>query len=255
MTDRIEQFYILFIRFLAPPRRRIRRRGFINGLQQVPRQGRELGDDVVGRFDELGTLADELVAAAGQRIMNGPRYREHLPPLLRSQPRRDQRATATGGLDDEGAEAEPADQAIALREERPVGRCAQRKLADQCAVPGNIPGELTIRGRVNAIDAVTEKGDGRTTRRQRSAVGGRVDALREAADDAEARRAEVPGELEGVPRAAGRRVAAADDRERGQVQNLRVAIDKKLCGRTRDSRQQLRIRVVPRPDKVVVVIL
>jgi len=95
-------------------------------------------------------------------------------------------------------------------------------------VQRNVPGEFAIRGRVYAIDAVTQNGDRRSPCRQRSAVRGGVDSLRQATDDAKPRLAKMPGKLERILRAALCRVAAADDRESGQVENLRVAVDIEL---------------------------
>ena len=58
------------------------------------------------------------------------------------------------------------------------------------------------------------------------------------------RTAEVPGELVGIACAALGRVAAADDRQRGQMQDLRITVYIKCVRRTGDLLQQLRPGVV-----------
>ena len=108
----------------------------------MPSQRREFGNDIVRRLDQFRALANQLVAAAGQRIMDGARDREDLPALLRGQARGNQRAAAARGFDDERTEAEAADQPVPLREQRPVRRGAQRELADERAVLSNLPGEF-----------------------------------------------------------------------------------------------------------------
>ena len=65
----------------------------------------------------------------------------------------------------------------------------------------------------------------------------------------------MPGELEGVLRAAAGRVAAADDRECGEVQDLGIADDRQLLWRSGDSCKELRVGVVSEPDPVVVFLL
>jgi len=121
VTDRFQQFYILAVRFRRPGGRPTGRRGLLDRLHQVSRQRRKLGHDIVSRLHEFCALADKLVTAAGQRVMNRPRDCEDFPPLFRGQPRGDEGTAPPRGLDDQRAQAEAADQPIPLREQRPVG--------------------------------------------------------------------------------------------------------------------------------------
>ena len=83
----------------------------------------QLRENVVGRFDERRAVPDQLVAAARERIMDRAGNGEHLASLLGGEPRGDQRAGARRGLDDEHAERESADQAVATREVRAAAAC------------------------------------------------------------------------------------------------------------------------------------
>ena len=144
---------------------------------------------------------------------------------------------------------------MALWKQGPVRWRAERELAHQCAPTGNFMGEIAIAGGIYAIDAVAEKGNRRRTGGQRAAMRRCVDALGESADDAKTSRAQVPCELECVARAAAGGIAAANDRQRGQMQKLRVASDIELRRRSGNACQQFGIGVVPEPEEVVVLLL
>jgi len=61
----------------------------------------KFGQNIIGAFDQGCPLAEELMTAAREGAVDGSRDGEHFPALLRSVSRRDQRATASGGFDDE----------------------------------------------------------------------------------------------------------------------------------------------------------
>ncbi len=56
-------------------------------------------------FGEFGTLADELVAAAAQRAVNGAGNRKQLASEIARKPGRDQRTAAACGFDHQYSEA------------------------------------------------------------------------------------------------------------------------------------------------------
>src|SRR5205807_6623145 len=93
----------------------------------VRRRKPQLGQHVGGLLDELGALADELVTASGDRTVDGARDREHLAALLDRQACGDERAALARGLDNERAEREAADDAVAAREVLGERRAARRE--------------------------------------------------------------------------------------------------------------------------------
>ena len=116
-------------------------------------------------------------------------------------------------------------------------------------MPGNLRRELAVLRRVHDIDAMPEECDSGCTGRERAPVRGRVDPGGQAADDAKAALAQVARELECVLRAAGRRVAAADDREAGQVQHRGIAVHVQRRRRVCDAGQQSGVVFVLAPDQ------
>ena len=71
------------------------------------------------------------MATARERIMDRTRQGENLSALLRSQTCRDEGAAAARGLNDNGAQAQPTDEAIAFGEVPLIRRGAERVLADK----------------------------------------------------------------------------------------------------------------------------
>ena len=132
---------------------------------------------------------------------------------------------------------------------------AERKFADQCAVCGNGAREIVIDGRINAINAVAEKSDGRGAAVEGAVMCRRIDALRQAADDAKTRAAKMLREVVCISCPAVRRVAAADDRKRRQIQYIGIAIDVQEYGWLGDEPEQFRIVGISDRQDVVPVVL
>ena len=59
--------------------------------------------DVVDGFDEGGAVADQVVAAVGERVVDGTGHGHHLAAQLGRLPCGDQRAAAQGGFHHQGA--------------------------------------------------------------------------------------------------------------------------------------------------------
>jgi hypothetical protein len=78
-------------------------------------------------------IANQTMAAAGERIMDGAGQREHLPTLFTGQPRGDQRAGLQPCLDHQRTQRQPGNDPVASR--KMIGTCrrAGRKFADQRA--------------------------------------------------------------------------------------------------------------------------
>ena len=139
------------------------------------------------------SLSSAFVPADSER-RDLARHREHLAPLLEREIGGDQRAAALARLDDDGRRAQPGDDAVARRESPRRGLDAGRVLRDDEPGLGDASRELGVRGRVVAVDAAAEHGDGRAARLERAAMRLGVDPAREAADDDEPRTRELAGE-------------------------------------------------------------
>jgi hypothetical protein len=97
-----------------------------------------------------------------------------------------------------------------------------------------------MRGRIVAIDAAAEDGDGRPAGFQRPAVGLAVDSTGETADDDEPRAGELPAEHARNLGAVRRARTRADDRGGRTAEQLRVS-------RTAD--EETGRRIVDRPEE------
>ena len=70
-------------------------------LYEALHERAEFIDDVAGALHQFGALPDQAVTTTRQRIMYRAGYRKYFPSLFSSQPGRNQRTAALGGLDDE----------------------------------------------------------------------------------------------------------------------------------------------------------
>ena len=112
--------------------------GAVDATRAHARERRQLVDDVVRAVDQLGALLDERVAAARLRRVDRARDREDVAAGLEREPRRDQRARLHGRLDDQRAARQRRDDAVPDREVLRQRRRADRELADQEAVGGDL---------------------------------------------------------------------------------------------------------------------
>src|SRR5690606_4947088 len=78
-------------------------------------------DHFLGGFDQRGAIADQTVAAARFRVVDGAGDGEDLATGVGGQARGDEGAGAVGCLDDKGAEGEAGDDAVAAGGLAPVG--------------------------------------------------------------------------------------------------------------------------------------
>lgn len=137
-------------------------------------------------FDQFRALLDQFVAAAGDRRMNGTGNGEYFAPLFGSPTGSDQRATLRGGFDDQHAARQPGDDPVATRKVRGDGRRTERKFGNDGAAFGDGQRQFLVAGRINAVGASADHGDGFATGGQRATVGGGIDAEGETADNAQA---------------------------------------------------------------------
>ena len=165
---------------------------------------------------------NQRVATARHAAIDRPRHGEHLAALLVRVPGRDQRAGAVGRFDDDRAQRQPADDAIALRKRAAERHHPRRRFADQVAVRRNFVGQLLVLGRIDFQQAAGQHGDRPPAGRQRAAMGGRIDAARQAAHDREARPRQAAGQPLGLREPVARGMPRADDRHRHLILRQRL---------------------------------
>src|SRR5262249_37874498 len=96
-------------------------------------------------------------------------------------------------------------------------------LRDDEASFADPPRELSVCGRIVAVDAAAEHGDREPARIERATMGFAIDAAREPADDDQARPGDVSPEHARDLRAVRRAGPRADDRYRRTPENIRIA--------------------------------
>jgi len=202
---------------------------------------RQLLEDVVRGLDQLRALADQPMAAARKRCVDRAGNREHVSPGFGSEPRSDQRTRLQRGLDDQRAACEPGDDAVAAREVVAERRRAERQLADEGAVRGDAMRQVEVAARIDPVEPRADDRDRAGRGFERSFVRRAVDAEREPRDDCVASAAQVCGERPCVVDALRRRVAAADDRDRGPREPFDLALDVQQERRVGGLEQRLRI--------------
>ena len=131
------------------------------GLAQHRRQGL---DDVLGLGDQGRAGLEQAVGALGARIEGMAGHGEHLAALLGGHARGDQRAGAARRLDDQHAQRDAGDDAVAARE---ILRAGQKpggfSLTRQPRSPMRRC-KLGVLGRIDVVDAAGEHGDGAVRR-------------------------------------------------------------------------------------------
>ena len=194
------------------------------------------------------------MAAARLRAADRARDREHLAVALQRQPRGDQRARLQRGLHHQRAQRQPGDQPVALREMRCQRSGAEHMLADdQAACSDDARGQRLMLARIAAVDAGADDRHRRRAGIQRAQMGGRVDALRQSGDDAQAVATQSGGELARQRGAAGGRMTAADQRDQiAVVQALRCAVQVQQQRRVGHVHPARRVALVAEDQQMVV---
>ena len=123
----------------APSPTRFRRRNV-----HAQRAG-ELFENILHSLHDLGAVADELMATAGDRIANGARHGEHLAPLVEGLACGDQRPASKRCLHHQHPPAQPTDDAVAPGEVGTQRRSADGELRNHRAARGHRPRQ-TLRG-------------------------------------------------------------------------------------------------------------
>ena len=135
----------------------------------------------------------QAVRALRARIERRARYRKHFAALLERKPRGDQRARALRGLDDDDAERQPGNQPVAPREIARARLPAERHFA----TAQRLPAKWHRAARHAQADRARSWPPASTAIvpvARLAAMGGGVDAAREAGDNGEAGLAKLRGD-------------------------------------------------------------
>ncbi|MCG3140603.1 MAG: hypothetical protein HDKAJFGB_01672 [Anaerolineae bacterium] len=134
--------------------------------------------------DEFGAaFADEFVGALGFAAKDIARHGKHFAVLVQREFARNHRAALFVALDQQDAERQAANDAIARGKIRRVGFHADGIIANERAAFGNQAREFRVFGRINLVNAVAHDGDGAPGRVERGDMRGGIHAARETADN------------------------------------------------------------------------
>lgn len=174
-------------------------RGFWFGILR-DRKGEvgEVVEDLGAVGDEGGSVADEIVAAAGGGSVDGAWDGVDGAAGFVGHVGGDEGAGAAGAFDDEEGAGPVGDDAVSLGEGLFVGFCLEGELGDDGSESAcNFFGEGEILGRINLHEARAEDADGTAFGGDGTFVGGGVDAAGKTRDDGESGAGELVGELAG----------------------------------------------------------
>ncbi len=158
----------------------------------------EFFENIVDGFDQFGAVAEQAMAAVRHAAGNGAGNREDFTTLLGSVACGDEGAGTERRFDDNDAQREAADDAVALREHAGQRLETGGRFADDRAVGGDLIGELLVFGGINIEHAAGQDRDGAAASGESAAVCRGVDAASEPADDGEAGASKTGGESFGL---------------------------------------------------------
>jgi len=164
---------------------------------------------VVYGFHQTGAFLDQTVAAPSLRVKDGAGDGHYLASGFQRLTCGDQRAALQGGFYHQAAARQAGDDAVTAWKVLRQRAHAQRKLGQDQALLGNLVRQLAVAGRVDAVDAGADHGDGMAAGLQCAFVGGGVDTASQTADDGVALCGQPAGKGAGVLFALWRGVAAA----------------------------------------------
>jgi hypothetical protein len=162
-----------------------------------------------------------------------------LAALLARHAGRDEGARATGCLDDEHAEGDGGDDAVASREILGARREARRVLRDEAAALADLAVEHGILRRINVVDAAGQHRDGTSV--EGGIVGGGVDTPGETRGDHETGSAQMRGKHARELLPGSGTVAGADDGDHRPDQVAGIALDVEQRRRGLDGGQGRRV--------------
>ena len=191
-------------------------------------------EDVVDGLDEGGAVAEEAMAALGGAVVDAAWDGEDFAVLFGGKAGGDEGAATGSGFDNDCADREAADDAIALGEASGTRRGVGRSFAEEGPALEDLFGEGVVFGRVDVEDAATEDGEGSSAGGEGAAVGSGIDTASQAADDGDAGSCEAPGKAFRLAESVVSCVACADDGNSQAVCGAEAAAEEKETGRIVD---------------------
>ena len=189
------------------------------------------GDHHVGRVAHRGAaLGEELVGAGGGRAADGAGDDHHLDAAVGGLPHRVHGAAGGVGLDHDDQLGQGRDDPVAGREPPAGGAHAERGLAEEEAVVGDAGPEVAVPGRVDDVEATAHHPHRRTAGVEHPAVGGAVDAQRQAGHHGHPQGGELAAQLPREPRTGAGAAAGADDGDPGADSASRLPRAKSTAG-------------------------
>ncbi len=152
---------------------------------------------IFGLQHHFRALLDQPVGAAAGAVEDVARHGEHLAPLFDGKVSRDQRARLFARFDDDDAQRQPADDAVAGREVVALRRRAKRVIADHRAAVDDLPDQSRVLVRIDFVQPGAKHGYRPPPGLQRRHVGGGVHAARQAAYHRHPGRGQRPRQLAG----------------------------------------------------------
>ena len=188
--------------------------GFGGGEVEGCWEWSECFEDIIDVADEQSAVADELIAAGAGEAVDRPGNSEDLAVLFLGVPRRVESAGASGSFDEEDAEGESADDAVALREKSGKDGLVERHFAEQGAAGCDVGGEGLMFGGVDGVKSAGKYGESAAGGVEGGAVGGGIDTAGKSADDGETRARKLGGEAFGLADAVHGTASGANDGDR-----------------------------------------
>ena len=228
------------------------------GRRGVADRGKQLREDVLGAAAQDRPVAQQLVRSRRGLRKDGARHGEDVAAEVVGQPRRNERARAARGLDDDDARREPRDDPVAHRKILGPRLRARRVLRDEEVLGAEPPPSVAVLARIVHVQAAAQDRDRPARALERRLVRRGVHAARETRDDrhpgARELPREPPGDVPAVPRrrpairrprppeAAAARGARARRGETAGPRSRRGPADTPRRKPSRDARRRARSR-------------
>ena len=167
--------------------------------------------NIVDAANQRHAVADQVVAAFTGQAVDAAGNSEDFATLFHRMAGRVQGAARAGGLDNDHAERQAADNAVPLRKQAGDRLLVEWRLADDGAAFGNLCRQLLVLGRIDLGQSGGGDRDRPTAGLERAAMRGSIDAARQAADHRDPRAGQARGEPLGLLPAIDGTTPRADD--------------------------------------------
>ena len=135
------------------------------------------------RLEQGRPLPDQVMATRAFRTVHGPRHGEDLASHVGGLHRREHGPAPSGRLDDDHRVRDPRHQPVPFRERVAKGRRVVLRLAQDASLDLDLSPQPDVLRRIGPVDPVGHDPDGPPPGLEGAAMGGGVDATRQAAGD------------------------------------------------------------------------